>query len=80
MWELGVMSSSWYRGVGSGWAWWAHAHPDFGKIEGGRRPAAAHRINTCLTRFSDFATPLWCLSQPNASFSNLRSAVTAVYA
>ena len=34
-----------FRGVGSGWAGWAHAHPDFGQIEGAagqRRRGAPH--------------------------------------
>ena len=43
-----------YRGVGSGWAGWAHAHPDFGKIEGGGQ----WRRAALLLAYPDFQTLL----------------------
>ena len=38
------------RGVSGGWAGWAIAHPDFGRIEGAagrRRHATTRHITTC---------------------------------
>ena len=46
--------SMYIRGVGSGWAGWAHAHPDFGKIEGGGQ----WRRAALLLAYPDFQTLL----------------------